>query len=280
LSALGDLEQDERKAGLKEKNLANNISDTAVPNQSGSQWQTDGGSRWSRAPEPAVAVAKFFTGDAIHPTIITEIEQMQLSFDGWAYMFDDKKVATGLVEAMKSRQVKGRLIFDKTNFLHSACSRQCSRMVELFAGGCSMRMLRPNRKAKGGLQVMHVKCWVFDAKYVLTGSVNMTQHGMHCNKEHLYRLAVPEFGQEVMEDFETDWERAEKVTSDTIDLMMRYKEDKEKKAAEKAAKNKEIKMQKKAAKGNAKPHGAVRHLTKEFEDVDETDDTSDAAQSK
>ena len=141
---------------------------------------------------------------------------MEKSIDGLQYQADHIECIVQIITKL-GKGIKGRLIFDKGNFLSSSCARQAPRMSELWDAGCELKVLRP---AKGGFSCMHVKSLIFDAKILLTGSVNMTHNGLENNKEHLFRIPEPDAVSEVLADFEKIWADAEIVTQEMIDDML------------------------------------------------------------
>ena len=72
---------------------------------------------------------------------------------------------------------------------------------------------------------MHAKTWIYDRRFVITGSPNMTRQGMNDNKEHAIwtsqRDTVDDFASDFLETFDT----ATEVTQEDIDdTMARWRE--------------------------------------------------------
>ena len=55
---------------------------------------------------------------------------------------------------------------------------------------------------------MHVKCWIFDRKVLLTGSCNLTHNAVENNIEQLLRITTPSVVRKALEDFEKHWDNA------------------------------------------------------------------------
>mgnify|MGYP003321608486 CR=1 FL=1 len=68
---------------------------------------------------------------------------------------------------------------------------------------------------------MHAKPWIFDEQYVLTGSMNMTHHGVNDNKEHCFWISQKDAVADVVRDFHETWSQlALEVTADDVERMM------------------------------------------------------------
>ena len=150
------------------------------------------------------------------PMLLKELGGIEFSLCGFLYQADHTQCFAQICIKI-AKGAKGRIIFDKNNFLHSSCARQAPRVKELFDAECEIRLVRPPH---GGFSVMHVKTLIIDDKILLTGSVNMTHNGLEHNKEHLYRITETSTVADVLADFEAQWEPAEQVTTLLIDQMM------------------------------------------------------------
>ena len=116
----------------------------------------------------------FFTGPAMLPVVLRELEAIEYSWCAHQYCVDHTECCVKL-NVKLARGVRGRLILDRNMFLNSSCARQAPRIKELWDSGCEMKTL----KLKGsGFACMHVKSLILDERVVLSGSVNMTHNGM------------------------------------------------------------------------------------------------------
>ena len=173
---------------------------------------------------------KFYSGSDMLPTLMQELRGLTSEICGFQYQSDHTECIVQLVVKL-TQGVKGRIIFDRSNFLRSSCARQAPRVSELWDAGCEMKVMKP---AGGGFACMHVKTLIFDNRVVLTGSVNMTHNGHENNKEHLFRISEPRTVADVLSDFEEEWKEAEPVTEAMITKMLAlHAEKKEKKDKDK-----------------------------------------------
>ena len=193
----------------------------------------------------------FFTGKGIEPAYRAAFQEVKRTIDGFAYQMDH----TGCVIDLTSFLARGgqvRFLYDKSNFLYSSCERQAPRVLDLYNHGCAMKVV-----PKPGFACMHCKTMIFDQAKVYTGSVNLTHNGFENNKEHLIVLADSAVAARFMQDFEDEWAKAETVTQEVIDDMMRrYNERVDKKRSEPQR-----------SRSKSLNRGTSRSLSTEFQEV-------------
>ena len=81
-------------------------------------WKANKG--WKEAQrEPTV---RFFTDASMWPAMEKELDDMQTSFDALQYNVDHTACCVKMISKMAGQKVKGRILFDKSNFFDSSLS--------------------------------------------------------------------------------------------------------------------------------------------------------------
>ena len=173
-------------------------------------------SSWDTSCLPEV---QFFTDGDIYPAHTAAFEDITISWDGTQYMVDDPFLIKLLCRKMREDKVKGRMIFDKSNYSKSSTwgNTQCPMVEELRVAGCELRQYKTQG---GGFASLHAKSWLLDSAVVLTGSVNLTSGGMSRNKEHMLRITTPSVVRSFAEGFEDLWAKAEPITAEYCETQI------------------------------------------------------------
>ena len=85
-------------------------------------------------------------------------------------------------------------------------------MKELHDAGCEIKLYRPPH-GDYGWERLHTKTWLLDERLILTGSVNLTDCGMHGNKEHMFVIRESATVKRCLEDFKKTWGKATPLKS-------------------------------------------------------------------
>ena len=115
------------------------------------------------------------------PPVFDAMRGIQSSFEGFQYISDHLECFRILCDKVR-HGVRGRIIFEETQFYNCSCTRQPARIRSLLEAGGEARTYRPGN---GGFACMHAKTWLLDGSVVLTGSVNLTENGFERNYEHM-----------------------------------------------------------------------------------------------
>ena len=103
------------------------------------------------------------------------------------FCIDDLEVVELLCQAVL-RGVTVQLVVDAEQTDRPSCRLQPLRLVEMLDWEVQVRVFRP---PSGGFAVMHSKLLLADETVLITGSLNLTHHGMTKNEEHVLVTTSP-----------------------------------------------------------------------------------------
>lgn len=157
----------------------------------------------------------FFSGDDYFSSILTDIQNAQISIDLECYIFEYDELGRKIVEALiaaAKRRVRVRVIVDGIGSVYAASNLQ----KDFVEGGVEFKIYHPifrswfvpvlrtiNRRN-------HRKTWVFDGKAAYVGSLNITKIHTSLVSNPWRDSAVRVEGEEIkliQEAFERVWEK-------------------------------------------------------------------------
>jgi len=165
---------------------------------------------------------ELYTGKGILPALLEAITSATSEVLGLCYTLDHPEIC-GELQNLGVRGVKLRILFDKGQFMHSACMRQPARCRLLFGSTAEMKYIRP---PTGGFSSMHCKVWVVDRLLLITGSANPTEYGMTRNIENIIRVIDTDVVSQMVEYFEENWAQGEVITSEIVKAAAPARRDK------------------------------------------------------
>jgi len=172
-------------------------------------------------PNPPT-LSDFFTDDAMRGAVVQHLGDCQESVRMNVFCIDDE-VVVGTLCNLAKRGIPVLGILDGGQFNGGSCASQHEKQDALLRAGCRLRTWK---SGKSGFVLAHLKRFVVDRKFVITGSVNPTKNGFNNNKEELYVHHCPTLVNTVIRDFDETFKdevRTQAVTSERTTQIVEKK---------------------------------------------------------
>ena len=141
----------------------------------------------------------------IQPTIDNLLCRAEGDVIGTQYCFDYTEGVQILLGLLR-RNIRVRLLLDKSQVVSPSSSRQKERVKALLDWDAEVRGVRPDNNAKYG--IMHAKTWLIDGEIYIGGSSNFTNNSLTNSIEQCIVLRQDHVTATHIEWFEGLWARA------------------------------------------------------------------------